>query len=292
MSSDLPRCSARCPLSTLLLLFISLLSLHTAAQPNTTMEVDLITPLANGTYRVNPSRGLAVLVAIQNRHLGDPAAWRFEWSAMRLSPSRPRFYVAGAVTSTGTNIWGSPTHALNHTPSDSFLALSHPRIEPITDKPMSYPTPPGEYEFTWNVQIGPWCEVLAVPRSREFGSTHHISRGKFKFTVVEDGPWPVVAKAAGGECASVAGQVSFAAYNTIVPAWDTRYDEDMGPCAMTASVTEKAAPCRATVDVEQAARVSSIMTWVDGPTGTPSLGVRLGGRGGWGVLVSFLVLVC
>lgn len=253
------------------------------------MEVDLIAPLANGTYRVNPSRGLAVLVAIQNRHLGDPAAWRFEWSAMRLSPARPRFYTAGAVTSSGTNIHASVTHSLNNTASDPYLALSHPYIEPITDKPSTYPTPPGEYEFTWNVQIGPWCEVIAEPRSREYASTLHVSRGKFNFTVVEDGPWPVVTRAAGEGCASVAGQVSFAAYSTIVPGWDTGYQDDYGPCAMTASVTETPAPCRATVDVEQAARVSSIMTWVDGPTGTPSLGVRLGGRGWWGFLLGALV---
>lgn len=283
MSSDPHPLRARHLLSTLLLL--SLLPIQPTAQSNTTMELDLISPLANGTYRVNPSLGLAVLIAIQNRHLGDPAAWSFEWSALRLSPALPRFFVSGAVTSTGTNAWGSPTHQLA---SDPFLALSHPRLETVADKPM----PPGEYEFTWNVQIGPWCEVLAVPRSREYASSHHVNRGKFNFTVVEDGPWPVVTRTAGGECASVAGQVSFAAYNTVVPAWDTRYDDPMGPCAMTASVTEEAAPCRATVDVEQAGRVSSIMTWVDGPTGTPSLGVRLGGRVWWGVLIGLLLWVC
>ena len=295
MSSNSARWRTRHPLSTLLL---SLLSVQTAAQSNTTatsMEVDLISPVANGIYRVNPDRGLAVLVAIQNRHLGDPADWRFEWTAMRLTPDRPRFFVGGAVSASGTNIRGSVTHPLNQSASDPYLALSHPYIEPATDKPSNHPTPPGEYEFTWNVQIGPWCEVLAVPRSKEYSSNHFVSRGRFNFTVAEDALWPVLAKTPAGEkdsCASVAGQVSFTAYNTMVPAWDTRYDEPYGPCAMTASVTDAPAPCQATVNAEQAARVSSIMTWVDGPTATPSLGVRLGVSAWWGILLSVLVWVC
>ncbi|KAK0737968.1 hypothetical protein B0T18DRAFT_394346 [Schizothecium vesticola] len=213
MSSNPPRWRARYPLSILLLL-LSLFSVQPAcAQSNTTatsMEVDLISPVANGVYRINPDRGLAVIVAIQNRQHGDPADWRFEWTAMRLTPDRPRFFVGGAVSASGTNIRGSVTHPLNQSASDPYLALSHPYIEPGTDKPTTHPTPPGEYEFTWNVQIGPWCEVLAVPRSREYSSNHFVSRGRFNFTVAEDAPWPVLTKTTAGEgdsCASVAGQV-------------------------------------------------------------------------------------
>ncbi|KAK1826654.1 hypothetical protein QBC39DRAFT_292880, partial [Podospora conica] len=250
--------SARCLFSALLL--VSLVAVPSSAQSNTSMEVDLISPVPNGRYRVNPDRGFAVLVAIQNREHGDPAGWRFEWHAIRRDPARPRFFTSGTVSSSGTNIYGAVTHPLNHTASDPYLALSHPYIEANTDKPINHPTPPGEYEFTWNFQIGPWCEVLTAPRSREYASNHFISRGAFNFTVAEDAPWPVLTRTAADQaCASVAGQVSFTAYNTMAPMWNTMLDWTMGPCAMTASVTDAPAPCRATVDAEQAARVSSIM---------------------------------
>ncbi|KAK5652327.1 hypothetical protein OQA88_10677 [Cercophora sp. LCS_1] len=240
--------------------FLSLLLLlawPVSCLTNTSMEIDIITPTPNGWHRVNPDRGLGVVIAVQNKAAGDPAQWRFDWTVIPAQDSPHRFGDSGSI---GFPERTDPSYPLST--DDPFIGLTHPYLYKNTDKP-SEPMPPGDYTFAWRFTIGPWCEVLTVPRSREYAATHLVHKGSFNITVAEDAAWPDLRPTG---CAEVAGQVSFTAYDAAVTGWMS-FDETW-TCALTASVTETPEPCRATLGAEQASMVSSIMTWTALPTGT------------------------
>ncbi|KAK0645459.1 hypothetical protein B0T16DRAFT_140130 [Cercophora newfieldiana] len=56
-------------------------------------EIDIISPAANGRYRVNADRGLAVVIAVQNKAAGaDPAQWSFDWEVKTKSSASSNFF--------------------------------------------------------------------------------------------------------------------------------------------------------------------------------------------------------
>jgi len=178
------------------------------------------------------------------------------------------------------NAFGAPTFTLHD--GDPFIALSHAFLEPSSNKTRK-PMLPGEYEFTWSFQLGPWCSGEV----REFNVSHFVNRGVFNITVADDGPLPTLTQASptGGSCASVPGQISFTAYHTTLSGWINGAPHI--DCAMTAAVMETPDPCRATVDAAQAGSISSIMTC--STHARPSLGSRftqsLGWLGSWMLLM-------
>ncbi|KAK1759926.1 hypothetical protein QBC47DRAFT_438218 [Echria macrotheca] len=216
---------------------------------NTTVELDIITPLANGRYRVNPNRGLGVVIAVQNEPIAGPHKWRFDWTVSSTTP--------GLFADTGSigvpQSFYQPGYPLQQNP---FVGLSHFPIY-STDKP-DKPMLAGEYIFEWVFSIGPWCEFDA-DQSRTYSFGWPISNGSFRLTVAYDADWPDVQPTT--TCASAAGQVSFGPTTQFV---DTVSPTTL-PCVETATVTEKADPCQAVVGQVAAANISRIMTWSGAP---------------------------
>ncbi|KAK3369384.1 hypothetical protein B0T24DRAFT_596132 [Lasiosphaeria ovina] len=256
---------------------------------NATMELDLISPVAGSRYRVNPDTGLAVIIAVQNKAVGDPHKWRFDWTVSSTTRTS-----SGLLTFADTGSIGTPQSfyqpAVTVQDGDPFIGVSLTFV-PSTGKPLK-PMPPGDYVFAWTFSIGPWCEF--EDRSRTYSISWPINNGSFQITVADDAPWPDLQPA--NTCASVAGQVSFgpttqyAATNQATPTTLA--------CVETDAVTEKPDPCRATVGNAAAANISSIMTWsggdsagsatAPGTTTTPAstLAPPTGGAAGAGVAVS------
>ncbi|KAK3315654.1 hypothetical protein B0H66DRAFT_347875 [Apodospora peruviana] len=251
------------------------LSLCQAANlSNTSYEVDIISPTPGGRYRVNVDRGIAVVVAVQNKLAAHRYGWRLEWQAR--SPEHDptgnfwKFVSFGNIGSVEGKLGIYARHDLQDS-DDLYIGLTHQYLYSGTGDQSgavglpSKPMPSGEYIFSWHVSTGPTC-------GNESGNSFlgtWVGEGNFTFTVADDAPWPDLKPT---PCAAVAAQASFNATGSSLVSWVIPTSTPKA-CWATKTATESADPCRVTLSPEQARKVSSIMTWVEGApvtTGDPS----------------------
>jgi hypothetical protein len=159
-----------------------------------------------------------------------------------------------------------------HYDGDMFIGLTHEFLwsSETNDKTIGHthdPMPPGGYVFSWSVVTGPICWNNASCRGHN--GQPGIGSGQFNFTVADDAPWPNLRDP---PCASMAAKASFAPTSSSHVSWVVPTTTPLA-CYEPQSVTEPASPCRATVSPEEAKRISSIMTWIEG---APSQGNLLG----------------
>jgi len=251
---------ARCVLSALFV--ATLLPTPTCSAPSDTMELDIITPVAGGLYRVNPGRLLAIVVAVQNKAIGDSHGWRFDWTVSSVSAVGKAIYADSGKISTPQ---GGLYTAVTIQDGDPFIGISNALRSDNGTTPVSKPMPPGDYHFEWVFSVGPWCEFVP-DQSMTWALSWPVKNGSFRITVADDAPWPELDSTS---CPSVAGQVSFLA-TTEYPATNQATPTTLA-CVQTAVVTEKPEPCRATVGKKQAASISSFMMWSGDVRSTTSL---------------------
>jgi hypothetical protein len=235
---------------------LSLLILCAVTLVAGTVEVDIISPVAGGRYRVNPDRGLGVVITVQNKDVADTYGWKLAWKVTSTAVNAIGVLDFAAFGDIGAPQSYEPSYVIDG--GDPYIALSHSFIYSGTGK-TSQPMPPGDYRFSWNFTIGPWCE--SFDNTSEYDAQRHVGDGSFSISVADDAPWPAFTHT---DCASVAGQVSFASTAVWSP---PAYINPTAPllCVATASVTDPPNPCRVTVKAAQAASISSIMTWSGSP---------------------------
>ncbi|KAK3689355.1 hypothetical protein B0T22DRAFT_461366 [Podospora appendiculata] len=266
---------ARCRHSALLLLlFYTATPARSAlaSNPSNSVELDLISPVEGGHYRVNPNTGLGVVVAVHNKAVADSYEWTFEWEARS-----SEFHSSGSIRGRPEG-WRDYDESYFSTIQNEtiYIGVSHPYFFSGSNRPNDGPMPDGEYRFSWHFDIGPWCGHLRVIDTSPgtngsqgwdtwiYSMTHTISSGAFNISVADDAPWPAFTPTS---CPSVAGQVSFATQRPVI---ERNVSPDTG-CETTESVTELANPCLATVGLAQAASISSVMQWgIAAPTPTAS----------------------
>ncbi|KAK3376587.1 hypothetical protein B0T24DRAFT_222644 [Lasiosphaeria ovina] len=217
-------------------------------------EIDLISPVAGGRYRVNPDTGLAVVLAVQNRQAADYHNWTLSWSIS----SANRTY-----TWWGSHAWG--TFSDFGTPQDLDTSFTIQDGDPVigVSRPwLPSAMPLGEFVFEWSFSIGPWCNI--TDKRQTYVAGLGISTGTFNITVADDAQWPAFNPTS---CASPLGQVSFSKTSAYTAGF-------LSPatlsCVITQSVTDTLDPCRATVGPAQAESISSIMSWSSLPGETPA----------------------
>ncbi|KAK4448988.1 hypothetical protein QBC34DRAFT_406492 [Podospora aff. communis PSN243] len=225
------------------------------------MELDIISPVAGGRYRVNPITKIPAVIAVHNKAAGDSHGWLFQWYAHMDDAN-------GAVIASNNAMIGSPGAF-----SDSFTPITiqdgDPFIAVATADGFGFNTtsgtlPPGEYVFEWDFSVGPWCGPAPdAEQAIIWRNWWTISNGSFHITIDDDVSFPEFDSKS---CPSVAGQVSFGA--------TTEYSQTgllpitTLPCVQMTPVTEKPDPCRATLGVVQAASISSAMSWLGTHTGS------------------------
>ncbi|KAK3317579.1 hypothetical protein B0T19DRAFT_469306 [Cercophora scortea] len=217
-----------------------------------TVELDLISPVKGGHYRVNPDTGLGVVAAVHNKALADSHEWSFGWE---IRSSEPKFFAMGTIG-------GRPEGPREYDESDFstiqndtiYIGVSHPYFFSGSNRPNNGPMPAGQYRFNWRFDIGPWCGPFRVTNGSPGTNGSQGWDTVFKISVADDAPWPAFTPTS---CASVAGQVSFATSPAVVG----RHVSPEESYASTLSVTESANPCLATVGPAQAASISSVMKW-------------------------------
>ena len=238
-----------------------------AALSETSYEVDIISPSPGGRYRVNLDRGIAVVIAAQNKAAALRYGWRFHWEAR--SPETDdigisKFLSFGDIGFGDGSVGIYAKHDIQDR-DDLYIGLTHQFLYSGTGDQSgalghpSQPMPPGEYVFTWHVSSGPTC--WSNERGSGFDSAGGwVGKGNFTFTVADEAPWPDLKPS---PCAAVAAQASFNATGSSIVSWVVPTTTPLA-CYEPETVTGPANPCRVTVDPEQARKVSSLMTWVEG----------------------------
>jgi len=247
------------------LLVATLWSWPSFALSNNSIEIDIISPAAGGHYRINPSRGLAVVVAVQNKRATDRYGWSFSYQIRSVTnstadtaawPGQSAYFVLGGI---GGGFQGIEPNFTIQNDEHLYIGLTHDYL--FDGKPYQ-PMLSGEYMLRWEVKTGPTCYFGENSTSLN-AVGDYFGEGLVAFTVADDAPWPELQPT---PCASVAGQVSFSATGAYISNWISPVGTYQPlPCGVTEKVTESPDPCRATVGPEQARSISSIMTWVEGP---------------------------
>lgn len=238
------------------------------AMSNNAFEVDIISPAAGGRYRINQYRGIGIVIAIQNPRVAEKNGWEFSWTvhSPELKPLPPAYPGAykydysnfGSIQRDSEPSESEPKHDI-YKDERIYIALTH------FSNPYGFARlplmPAGEYVFEWKVFSAPcWVPGGGIRIMSPAGE------GSFNFTISDDdnAPWPDLRPS---PCAYLAGQASFAVTATGVTesSYQSRPTPSTSSCAgALVTVTETAEPCRATIGSEQAKRISSIMSWVDG----------------------------
>ncbi|KAK0646772.1 hypothetical protein B0T16DRAFT_458656 [Cercophora newfieldiana] len=149
------------------------------------MELDIISPVENGRYRINQLTSLGVAIAVPNKAVGDTHGWIFDWNVHSAD-------ISSGTISANTGRIGTPQSNLfsriTIQDGDPFIAISTSLSSGsnISEGLM----PPGDYIFEWVFYICPWCEFV-LDQSRIWSVTWPISNGSFRITVTDDAPWPV-----------------------------------------------------------------------------------------------------
>jgi len=298
-----------------LLLTLLVPSFTTSPQTNNIIQLNLITPLANGHYRINPATGLAVVIALQNKPEADLHGWRFDWSIITsppFPPSSSSYYADAGSIGTPQSVFQPgfflPQPDPNSSPKEDeeiSIGLSYPLISEITNKPLNpLKHLPGSFTFSYTFSIGPWCEFSDGGRNRTYALSWPVQSGSFDITLTDsdgdDASWPDLdsdpSSSPTKRCASAVGQVHFESTTTAFPP-DTMaaagfWPSTALPCVETLSLTktELADPCRVNVAGEVRESISNFMSWSssgdggsgDGMTssGAVAIGTGTGTSGG------------
>ena len=246
-----------------------------STRSNNSIEVDIISPTAGGRYRVNQDRGIAVVIAVQNKRATERYGWHFDWEvrSVKSDPSGKYLYQyldLGGIGEKDDGLY--PTFDIQDD-GNLYVGLTHSYLY-ANGKP-NKPMPPGEYIFSWKIKTGPTC----YSSSGSFSVVGDVfGSGTFNLSVADDAPWPdfaPMAPATTTRCASLAGQASFSGTGSYITNWTSPTTTPLA-CGVTETVTETPDPCRATVGREQARSISSIMTWVDEVPVTQSSATQTG----------------
>lgn len=226
-------------LSRALVVLLATVTLAVASQlPPNVIELDLISPREDGQYAA-PANSLPVVLSLQNPNVAYYYGWRFSfvvWSVEADDNTASSFYTRGSL---GASV-------RNDTMFDESDSTAHLEVYDIDN------IPAGEYNFSWEFRMGPWCEYL--PGSAEYNHSPRVSRGLFRFAVEEDAPSPVSISA----CPSAIGMVGYetlTTYHGLIPSLDSPVGTTMY-CAVTSPVTQDPEPCRVTLDAAQEASLS------------------------------------
>ncbi|KAK3365377.1 hypothetical protein B0H63DRAFT_491022 [Podospora didyma] len=239
----------------------ALLALHPtpARAAGTTVEFDLISPVAGGRYRVTHEKGLPVVYMLQNVDEAAKNAWHFEWYIEYIDPPPPgpfpsEIFALGGV---GVGEWSHAGYGEIIQGGDPLVGLAHPPDFPRPNTGFVKDMPPGLYRFRWAYSIewnhdlnglGICFDDATTASGYTLSLSYRIKHGNFTFTVDNDAP--------------VVVQASLDPTLATVKPVETWYSPDYTiTCAWARNVTEAANPCRATVNAAQAAKISSIMSW-------------------------------